>query len=190
MNHDLTTITAVPDTIAATTERDAQPTTGQTRIEIFTDGSCIHNPGPGGYGIVTLRRDDNDTILRRRERSGFEAVPTTNIRMEMIAACVALESLGAPTGEPVTVFCDANLIPNTMNRDLANWKARGWKKADGKPPNNQDLWERLEAATQGRDVAFKWVRGHNGAEHNERADKLAYAAARKAEQVILFGAEG
>lgn len=171
-----------PITSATTAERDAQPCTGQTRIEIFTDGSCIGNPGSGGYGIVTLRRGADGSIIKTREHKGHAAALTTNIRMEMTAACVALERLGKPTDEPVTVFCDADLIPNAMNDWLPKWKANGWKKGNGRGPDNRDLWERLEQAAEGRNVTFRWVRGHNGAEHNERADKLAYAAARKAEK--------
>ncbi|AOZ71045.1 hypothetical protein LPB142_11955 [Rhodobacter xanthinilyticus] len=152
-------------------------------MEIYTDGSCIGNPGPGGYGILTLRLSADGRLVKRRERKGHEVAPTTNIRMEMTAACVALEQLGSPTTEQVTIFCDANLIPNAMNGWLEKWKANGWKKSDGKAPDNRDLWERLEQAAEGRNVVFAWVRGHNGTEHNERADKLAYAAARKAEEM-------
>lgn len=167
-----------------TTASGGQPHESQTRIEIFTDGSCIGNPGYGGYGIVLLRLNARGEIVKRYEALGFAPEITTNIRMEMTAACFALESLGRATDEPITVACDANLIPNAMNDWLAKWKANGWKKAKNKPVENRDLWERLEAAAAGRNVAFTWVRGHNGAEHNERADKLAYAAARKAEKKI------
>lgn len=182
--NDLTTINPAKADTITTNERDDQPTSGQTRIEIFTDGSCIGNPGPGGYGIVTLRLDGEGMILKRRKRKGSEPTPTTNIRMEMTAVCVALESLGKPTDEPITVFCDANLIPNAMSGWLAKWKANGWKKGDGKAPENPKLWDRLEAAAAGRNVTFAWVRGHNGAEHNELADRLAYAGAREAEDRI------
>lgn len=160
----------------------AQPQVGQTRIEIYTDGSCIGNPGPGGYGGFILRLDARDTIHRQREVSGYDLM-TTNIRMEMTAAAVALESLGRVTDEPITLFCDANLIPNAMNGWLAKWKAKDWRKSDGKIPENRDLWERLELAAAGRNVTWSWVRGHNGHEHNERADQLAYAQARKAERL-------
>ncbi|MBL4927938.1 ribonuclease H family protein [Fuscibacter oryzae] len=175
---------ALADT-TMTTERDDQPTMGQTRIEIYTDGSSIGNPGPGGYGIVTLRLDADGTILKHRKRKGSEPTPTTNIRMEMTASCVALESLGFPTAEPITVYCDLDLIPKAMNEWLAKWRANGWKKGSGKAPENRDLWDRLERAAEGRKVTFAWVRGHNGAEHNELADKLAYAGAREAEGVFL-----
>jgi ribonuclease HI len=169
--------------LISTIIRDAQPTLSQTRVDIFTDGSAIGNPGHGGFGIVILRRNDAGEIFKRREISGFAAEITTNSRMEMTAVCVAIESLGAVTDEPITVYCDANLIPKAMNGWLAGWKAKGWKKSDGKDVLNRDLWERLERAVAGRNVTFEWVRGHNGSEHNERADKLAYEAARKAEKL-------
>lgn len=171
-----------------TSNSDGQHHECQTRIEIFTDGSCIGNPGHGGYGIVTLRKDPDGAIVKRREGFGYAPKITTNIRMEMTAACVALERLGPPTAEPISVYCDANLIPNAMSEWLAAWKANGWKRGKGKAVDNRDLWERLECAAEGRNVRFLWVRGHNGSEHNERADKLAYAAARKAEQRVGYNA--
>ena len=163
------------------TTRDAQPPKGPTRIEIYSDGSCIGNPGYGGYGAVLLRLDAADTIKDRTEISGPAQEITTNIRMEMTAVCAANERLGVVTEEPIFVYCDSNLIPNAMNDWVARWKANGWKKSDGKAPPNRDLWDRLEIAAEGRLVTWLWVRGHNGAEHNERADRMAYAAARRAE---------
>lgn len=163
----------------------AQPQEGQTRIEIFPDGSCLGNPGLGGWGAVILRKDASGQTIKTLERSGYEINETTNIRMEMTAAAVALESLGSVTAEPITLFCDARLLSDTMNRDMAKWKARGWKKSDGKEPANRDLWERIERAAEGRNVTWAWVRGHSGAEHNERADKLANAASRKAEKIVM-----
>ncbi|MDZ7884418.1 MAG: ribonuclease H [Mycobacterium sp.] len=118
---------------------------------------------------------------RRSSAAATRAADATSIRMEMTAACVALESLGRVTDEPITLRCDANPIPNAMNGWLDNWKAKGWKKGDGKPVMNRDLWERPEAAAEGRNVTWQWVRGHNGNEFNERADRLAYAASREAE---------
>lgn len=116
---------------------DDQLKQGQTRIEIYTDGSCIGNPGAGGYGIVTLRINDAGEIIKKREASGFAREETTNIKMEMTAVCVALESLGKVTDEQITVFCDADLIPKAMNDWLAKWKAKGWKKGGGKAVENQ-----------------------------------------------------
>ena len=179
-------ITTTNETEDQTTPSPAgdQPQVSQTRIEIYTDGSCIGNPGPGGWGAVILRIDNNGTIIKDREFSGHEIADTTNIKMEMTAACVGLESLGRVTDESITLRCDANLIPNAMNGWLANWKAKGWKKSGGKPPENRDLWERLEAAAKGRNVTWQWVRGHDGNEFNERADRLAYAGSRKAERLL------
>lgn len=164
-----------------------QPQAGQTHIAIYVDGSSIGNPGYGGCGVVILQHDHSGAVLRRQELSIPHPVLTTNIRMEMAAAAHALERLGDPTDTPITIFCDANLIPNTINRDLAKWKAKGWRKSDGKEPNNRDLWERMERAAEGRNVTWAWVRGHNGAVHNERAHKLAYQAARRAEARATSG---
>jgi ribonuclease HI len=169
---------------ASTPECRDQPQASQTCIQIFTDGSCIGNPGHGGYGAVILRKDTSGAAIKTRELSGH-VLMTTNNRMEMTAVCAALEALGQVNEEPIAVFCDATLIPNTMNGWLAKWKAKDWKKSDGKPVENRDLWERLERAAEGRAVTWQWVRGHNGNEHNERADRLAYAASRKAEKIVM-----
>lgn len=163
-----------------TTTNGDQPRGGHTHIEIYTDGSCIGNPGHGGYGAIILRRDNGGAILNRRELSGFE-LSTTNNRMEMAAVFAALESLGGVTSEPITVFSEASLISNAMNGWLANWKAKNWRKSGGKAVLNRDLWERIEAAAKGRCMTWVWVRGHNGTEHNEQADRLAFAASCKAE---------
>lgn len=181
MNHHTKT-TTTRDNRDLNNASGAQPSEGQTRIEIFTDGSSIGNPGHGGYGIVLLRLSVTGVALKQRELSGSAAEITTNIRMEMTAVCVALEALGIVTDEPITVHCDANLIPNGMNTWLPNWKAKGWRKGNGKPVENADLWQRLERAAAGRNVTWQWVRGHNGNEHNEVADRLAYRAARWAEK--------
>jgi ribonuclease HI len=179
----MNTTTATPANSATPTSGD-QPHTGQTRIEIFTDGSCIGNPGHGGYGFVLLRKDADGRVIKTLEGIGYD-LATTNIRMEMTAVCAALETLGRVTEEAITVSCDANLIPNAMNTWLAQWKAKGWRKSGGKPAENRDLWERLERSAEGRNVTWQWVRGHNGTEYNERADRLAYAGSRRAEKIIM-----
>lgn len=166
---DLTTTPASSD----------QPLKSQTCIEIYTDGACLGNPGPGGWGVVKLRRNAEGEIIKTVEESGG-APHTTNIKMEMTAACVGLESLGSVTAEPITIYCDLNLIPNAMNGWLEKWKANDWRKGDKKPVENRDLWERLERAAEGRNVRWKWVKGHRGHKHNERADWLAGQAAQKA----------
>lgn len=178
-----TTTMTSHDNQNVTSERGAQLDEGQTRIEIFTDGSCIGNPGHGGWGSVTLRKTVAGEIIKSREAFGYD-LSTTNNRMELTAVCATLEKLGKVTDESITVFCDANLIPNSMNSWLAKWKANGWKRSGGKAVENRDLWERLENAAAGRIITWEWVRGHNGSEHNERADRLAYAAARRAEKKL------
>jgi ribonuclease HI len=156
-----------------------------TRIEIYTDGSCIGNPGHGGWGVVIVRRDvTSGLVIKRAEVSGYAANETTNIKMEMTAPCMALRRLGPVTEEPIAVFCDLDLIPNAMNHWLSKWKAKGWKMR-GEAIKNRDLWEQIELAAAGRNVTWYWVRGHSGSEHNERADQLACAASKKAEG--LFG---
>ncbi|PTV96029.1 ribonuclease HI [Rhodobacter aestuarii] len=161
----------------------ALPQDSQTRIEIYPDGSAVGNPGPGGYGAIILRRTAAGDIVKQMERGGRD-LNTTNIRMEMTAACVALESLGKVTDEPITVFSDANIVPNGMNDWLPGWKAKGWMTASKKPVKNRDLWERLEAAAAGRNVTFTWLRGHNGNPFNEAADTRAYREARGAEAAL------
>ena len=134
------------------------------RVEIFTDGACSGNPGPGGWGAV-LRYNGTDKELRGGEPA------TTNNRMELMAAIRALEALKRPM--PVTLTTDSQYVKNGMTQWLAGWKARGWKTADKKPVKNVDLWQRLEAALAPHDVRWPWVQGHAGHPENERADALA-----------------
>lgn len=165
----------------------AQPVAEQpispTRIEIYTDGSAIPNPGRGGYGGVLVRKDQTDTIIKQVEFWGASPdTTTTNIRMEMTAALRGLQKVGAKTAEPITVLCDCNQIPRGMNEWLPGWKAKGWRKAKGGQVENRDLWEKLIAEAEGRNVTWQWVRGHNGTDLNEQADRLAYRGAREAER--------
>jgi ribonuclease HI len=137
------------------------------RVEIFTDGACSGNPGPGGWGAV-LRYKGHE-----RELFGAES-PTTNNRMEMMAAIAALEALKRPS--TVRLFTDSLYLRDGITRWLPQWKARGWRTADKKPVKNVDLWQRLEAALETHSVEFHWVRGHAGHPENERADALARGA--------------
>ncbi len=140
------------------------------RVEIFTDGACSGNPGPGGWGA----------ILRWKgvEKELFGGVAeTTNNRMEMMAAIEALESLKRDVA--VDLYTDSTYVRDGIMKWLPAWKARGWKTAAKKPVKNKDLWQRLEAATQGHAVNWHWVRGHAGHPENERADELARKAVRK-----------
>jgi len=140
-------------------------------VDLFTDGACSGNPGPGGWGAILRWRG------QERELSGGEA-PTTNNRMEMMAAIHGLEALRRPV--TVRVHTDSMYLRDGITRWLAGWKARGWRTADKKPVKNQDLWQRLEAAATPHHVEWHWVRGHAGHAENERADALARAAIRAA----------
>ncbi|MFP4695119.1 ribonuclease HI [Thiohalospira sp.] len=136
-------------------------------VEIFTDGACRGNPGPGGWGAL-LRKGEHE-----RELSGSEA-ETTNNRMELMAAIQALEALDRPC--EVTVVTDSQYVQKGISEWLPGWKRKGWKTAAGKPVKNKDLWQALDAAAGRHDVKWEWVRGHNGHAENERADALANAA--------------
>jgi ribonuclease HI len=135
-------------------------------VEIFTDGACSGNPGPGGWGAV-LRYNGTEKELMGSEN------PTTNNRMEMMAAIAAFEALKRPS--EVHVHTDSQYLRDGITRFIVQWKARGWKTADKKPVKNIDLWQRLEKALVPHKVEWFWVRGHSGHPENERADALARA---------------
>jgi ribonuclease HI len=140
---------------------------GEARVvDIYTDGACSGNPGPGGWGAI-LRWGDVE-----RELSGHES-PTTNNRMEMTAAIAALEALKRPCR--VRLHTDSTYLRDGITRFIHGWKRNGWKTADKKPVKNVDLWQRLEAAMAPHEVEWFWVRGHAGHPENERADALARA---------------
>lgn len=145
-------------------------TKGQTIVEIFTDGACSGNPGPGGWGAL-LRYNGVE-----KELSGGEA-ETTNNRMEMMAAIVALETLKRPMRVRLTT--DSAYLKDGLEKWIHGWIKRGWKTADNKPVKNVDLWQRLQAAMKPHEVDLHWVRGHNGHEENERVDRLAREAVPK-----------
>ena len=141
-----------------------------TRVELYTDGACSGNPGPGGWGVV-LR----DPAGREKELSGG-APDTTNNRMELMAAIEGLRALKRPC--KVDLYTDSTYVRRGVMEWLPKWRANGWRTADRKPVKNQDLWEALAAAMQPHDVTWHWVRGHAGIEGNEHADRLARAATR------------
>ncbi len=136
------------------------------RVSIWTDGACSGNPGPGGYGAILQFNG------QEKEISGGEP-QTTNNRMELMAAIVALEALTRPCA--IDLHTDSQYVRNGVTQWLRAWKARGWKTADKKPVKNVELWRRLEDAEARHNVAWHWVRGHAGDEMNERADALARA---------------
>ncbi|MDH3700877.1 MAG: ribonuclease HI [Alphaproteobacteria bacterium] len=135
-------------------------------IDLFTDGACRGNPGPGGWGVVMRWRD------HEKELKGGEP-DTTNNRMEMMAAIKGLESLKRPSR--IRVYTDSTYVRDGITKWIHGWKKRGWKTADKKPVKNVDLWQRLEAALEPHQVDWHWVRGHDGHPENERADALARA---------------
>lgn len=138
-----------------------------TPVEIFTDGACRGNPGPGGWGALLRHRH------HEKEMGGF-ASHTTNNRMELLAAIRALESLKRPC--QVTVVTDSIYLRNGITRWITGWKARNWRKADGGKLENVVLWQRLDAVAAKHAVTWTWVRGHAGHPENERADALARKA--------------
>jgi ribonuclease HI len=150
-------------------------------VDIFTDGACSGNPGPGGWGAI-LRFGEVE-----KEMFGCEAL-TTNNRMELMAAIAALEALKRPC--TVRLHTDSQYMRDGIMRFIHAWKKNGWKTADKKPVKNIDLWQRLEAAIKPHDVTWFWVRGHAGHAENERADALArqgVAAARAALAAVKAG---
>ncbi len=137
-------------------------------IQIFTDGACKGNPGPGGWGVL-LRKGTTE-----KELSGSEP-DTTNNRMEMTAAIQGLSALTRPC--TVDLYTDSKYIVDGITKWLPGWQRRGWKTADKKPVKNEDLWRQLAALNAKHTIAWHWVRGHSGHAENERVDKLASDAA-------------
>lgn len=138
------------------------------RVELFTDGACLGNPGPGGWGVL-LRAGRHE-----KELSGGVA-STTNNRMELMAAIAGLEALKRPCAVDLTT--DSQYVKKGVEEWMARWRANGWRTSDRKPVKNQDLWERLSAALAGHRVTWHWVKGHAGHSENERVDVLARDAA-------------
>ena len=138
-----------------------------THVEIFTDGACSGNPGPGGWGAIMRTKGIE------KELSGGEK-DTTNNRMEMMAVIAALEAL--QRGCRVKITTDSQYVMKGMLEWLPGWKKRNWQTAAKKPVKNIDLWKRLEKAAETHQLEWEWVRGHQGHVENERADQLAVAA--------------
>ena len=139
-------------------------------VDIHTDGACLGNPGPGGWGALLRCKG------RERELSGGDP-DTTNNRMELMGAIMALETLSEPC--TVVLHTDSQYVRQGITLWMPNWVRRGWKTAGGDPVKNRDLWERLELATRRHAIDWRWVKGHSGDPDNERVDMLARNAALK-----------
>ncbi|MBI5422207.1 ribonuclease HI [Candidatus Peregrinibacteria bacterium] len=154
------------------------------KTTIYTDGACVGNPGPGGYGVLILGP-------KPQQLSGGFA-HTTNNRMELMACIKALEELKT-TGESIELFTDSTYVKEGITVWIRGWKTKGWKTSQKKPVKNADLWMRLDALNRQFNVEWKWVRGHNGNPHNETVDTLATRAAAgrnlKADVEITIGHE-
>jgi ribonuclease HI len=140
------------------------PGTVKPHVVIYSDGACSGNPGPGGWGALLMSGS------HRKEIFGGEA-ETTNNRMELTAAIMALEALKKPS--KVDLHTDSQYVKNGITAWIHGWKRNGWRTADKKPVKNAELWQRLEAATKRHELSWHWVKGHAGHDENERADELA-----------------
>jgi len=136
-------------------------------LEIYTDGACRGNPGPGGWAALLIRGE------HEKEISGAEAL-TTNNRMELTAVICALQALKRPVR--VRLYTDSEYVRRGITEWIGAWKARGWRTAERKPVKNQDLWQQLDQLASGHDIEWHWVPGHAGVPGNERVDRLANEA--------------
>jgi len=143
-------------------------------VAVYTDGSCLGNPGPGGYGAVLIFNQH-----RKELSKGYQL--TTNNRMELLAAVVSLESFQEACN--VTLTTDSQYVKNGINQWIHNWKRNGWRTANKKPVKNADLWQLLDSAVSRHTVQWKWVKGHSGHPENERCDTLARSAAESTDLV-------
>ena len=137
------------------------------KVEIYTDGACSGNPGPGGWGVLLRYKN------KEKELSGFETI-TTNNRMELKAAIEGIKALTRSV--KIEVYTDSQYLRDGITKWLFQWKKNNWRLSNKSPVKNQDLWEELDALTQNHDVSWHWVRGHSGHPENERADALARQA--------------
>lgn len=148
-------------------------------VDIYTDGACKGNPGPGGYGIVLVYRE-----IEKKMSRGFRS--TTNNRMELLAAITALEALNESCD--VTLYSDSKYLIDGMTKGWAkSWKAKGWIKSDKKKALNTDLWDRMLTLDNTHDIKYVWVKGHNGHKYNEICDTLAVEAAESPQYDDIHG---
>lgn len=157
-------------------------------VEIYTDGACSGNPGPGGWGVLLRfrRTGDKEDDFVEKELFGFE-LATTNNRMELLAVIEALKLLKRPV--EARVHTDSQYVQKGISEWIHGWKKRGWLTADRKPVKNADLWRLLDAEAARHQVDWLWVRGHNGHAENERADALARQGVEAARKSALFRQE-
>jgi ribonuclease HI len=144
-------------------------TTTQPHVELYTDGACSGNPGPGGWGYILK----HPATAKEKEASGAEAA-TTNNRMELMAVIQGLSALKSRSA--VDLYSDSLYVLKGLKEWMKDWKARGWKTSDKKPVKNRELWEQLDELVGKHEVRFHWIRGHSEHPENERADRLAVAA--------------
>ena len=140
------------------------------KVDIYTDGACSGNPGPGGWGVL-IQLDDKNIELSGGENE------TTNNRMELMAAIIALEEINKDY--KINLYTDSNYVKDGITSWISNWKKNSWKTANKKDVKNKDLWIRLDSAIKGKDISWIWVKGHAGNAGNEQADYLARSALEK-----------
>ena len=158
-------------------KKTAHPQENESCIRVFTDGGAVGNPGPGGYGVVILMPNGK----QRQFNGGFRW--TTNNRMELMGGIMALEALN--TDAPITLCSDSRYMVDAVNKGWVQaWRRRGWKKANGAPALNIDLWKRLLTQLEAKNVALTWVKGHAGDLWNERCDQLVHEAIAKGDLAI------
>lgn len=147
-----------------------------TFVNIYTDGACSGNPGPGGFGTILVHVDKDGFKHEKELSEGFKCV--TNNQMELMAVIAGLEALKKPCN--VTLYSDSQYVVKAFNEKwIDGWIKRGWKNSDKKPVKNVELWQRLLKAKEPHTVEFIWVKGHAGHEYNERCDTLAVNASKK-----------
>ena len=139
------------------------------KLYAYTDGACSGNPGPGGWGVLLLAKQD-DNIIKTRSLSGG-AAETTNNQMELTAAIMALEALDKPS--KITIVTDSSYVKDGITKWIFGWKKNGWKTSAKKAVKNEELWKLLEKATKQHDINWEWIKGHAGHIENEQADELA-----------------
>ncbi|WP_371157001.1 ribonuclease HI [Jannaschia sp. 2305UL9-9] len=157
-----------------------------TYITIHTDGACLNNPGVGGWAAIICINTDGKVVAKTCTSGACPE--TTNNRMEMNAALQGLLQITPGEDQPITVYSDSQLLIRGMTEWSPKWIAADWRKADGKPVQNRDLWEALHAVCARLNVSWQWVKGHNGDPRNEEADRLAGRAARQACSSSRFAA--